>query len=92
MAKNVDQLSAEELLRENQEEEEKEPNFAVKAALRGLDVLFLVVEKGVSVAPDAASVVQRAVTRVTETKLKDSAGASVGWELHNGIIRGENRY
>lgn len=87
----VDNMSVEELLAE-EEEETKEPNFVTKATLRTLDVAFLVVEKGLSVAPSAYEVAKRAATRVNESKLKDSAGSKVGWEFHNGNVRGEKRY
>lgn len=87
----VNNMSVEELLAE-EEEETKEPNFVTKATLRTLDVAFLVVEKGLSVAPSAYEVAKRAATRVNESKLKDSAGSKVGWEFHNGNVRGEKRY
>ncbi|VEU40238.1 unnamed protein product [Pseudo-nitzschia multistriata] len=91
----VDNISIEELLEQQAAEEaaeNREPNFVTKATLRTLDVAFLVVEKGVSVAPEALEVAKRAVTRATEAKLKDSAGSKVGWEAHNGNVRGEKRY
>lgn len=94
-ATTVDNLSAEELLRQQaaqEAEENAEPNFVTKATLRALDVVFLVVEKGAGVAPLALEVVQRAATRATEGKIKDSAGSQIGWELHNGNIRGDKRY
>ena len=95
-AKGVENLSAEEVLRAQAAveaaEEDSEPNFVTKATLRTLDVAFLVVEKGVSVAPMALEVAQRAVSRVNDATIKDSAGSQVGWEAHNGNIRGEQRY
>jgi len=91
----VDNISVEELLEQQaarEAAENKEPNFVTRATLRTLDVAFLVVEKGVSVAPGALEVAMRAVTRATEAKLKGSAGSKVGWESHNGNVRGEKRY
>ena len=91
----VDNMSVEELLQEAADEEaaaNQQPNFVTKVTLRTLDVAFLVVEKGVSVAPDAIELLNRAVTRATEAKLKDSAGSQVGWKPHNGNVRGEKRY
>lgn len=94
-ATTVDNLSAEELLRQQaaeEAEENAEPNFLTKATLRTLDVAFVVVEKGVSVAPAALELGKRAVTRATEAKLRDSAGSQIGWEPLNGNIRGDQRY
>lgn len=91
----VDNISAEELLRQQaaeEAEENAEPNFVTKATLRTLDVAFLVVEKGISVAPAAFELAQRVASRATDAKLKDSAGSQIGWEFHNGNIRGDNRY
>ena len=69
-----------------------EPNNVDSSRLAGYFINRYNLAARIRHANPAASIVQRAVTRVTEAKLKDSAGASVGWELHNGIIRGENRY
>jgi len=95
-ATSVDNMSAEELLAQQEAEAAAEaaaePNFVTKATLRTLDVAFLVVEKGVSVAPGAFELAKRAAVRATEAKLKDSAGSRVGWEFHNGNVRGEKRY
>lgn len=93
-AKAVDQMSVEELLKEQaaEEAEDAEPSFVAKATLRSLDVAFLVVEKGISVAPLALELAQRAAIRATEGKLKDSSGSQVGWEFHNGNVRGDKRY
>mmetsp|Transcript_12276 Transcript_12276/g.25333 ORF Transcript_12276/g.25333 Transcript_12276/m.25333 type:complete len:697 (+) Transcript_12276:56-2146(+) len=91
----VDNMSAEELLRQQaaeEAEENAEPNFVTKATLRTLDVAFLVVEKGIGVAPAAFELAQRVASRATDAKLKDSAGSQIGWEFHKGNIRGENRY
>ncbi len=94
-ATTVDNMSVEDFLRQQaaeEAEENAEPNFVTKATLRTLDVVFLVVEKGVGVAPAALELAQRAVSRATDANLKDSAGSQIGWELHNGNIRGDNRY
>jgi len=94
-ATSVDNMSAEELLEQQASEEadeNSEPNFVTKATLRLLDVAFLVVEKGVSVAPIAFELVQRAASRATDAKLKDSSGSQIGWEFLNGNVRGDRRY
>ena len=93
-ATTVDNMSVEDFLRQQaaEEAEDAEPNFVTKATLRLLDVVFLVVEKVVGVAPAALEIAQRAVSRAADAKLKDSAGSQIGWELHNGNIRGDNRY
>ena len=94
-ANTVDNMSAEDFLRQQaaeEAEENDEPNPFTRATLRTLDVAFLVVEKGVSVAPMAVELAQRAVSRAAEAKLKDSAGSQIGWELHNGNVRGDKRY
>jgi len=94
-ARDVDNISVEELLEEaalQDKLENKQPNLVTKITLRSLDVVFLVVEKVVVVVPDLVQGTQRAVIRVTEGKLKDSSGSSVGWELHASNIRGEKRY
>jgi hypothetical protein len=94
-ATSVDNMSAEELLEQQASEEadeNSEPNFVTKATLRSLDVAFLVVEKGVSVAPAAFELVQRAASRATDAKLKDSTGSQIGWEFLNGNVRGDKRY
>ena len=93
-AKAVDQMSVEELLKEQaaEEAEDAEPSFVAKATLRSLDVAFLVVEKGISVAPLALELAQRAAIRATEGKLKDSSRSQVGWEFHNGNVRGDKQY
>jgi len=94
-ARDVDNISVEELLEEAAQQdklENKQPNFVTKVTLRSLDVLFVVVEKGVVLVPDLVQGLQRAVIRVTESKLKDSSGSSVGWEVHASTIRGEQRY
>jgi nucleoid DNA-binding protein len=94
-AKNVDNMSIEDLLEEariKEEEDNKEPNIITKAALRSLDVVFLVVEKFISVVPDVASVTKRILIRVSDSKLKDSQGSCVGWEFHESNIRGDKRY
>jgi nucleoid DNA-binding protein len=94
-AKNVDNMSIEDLLEEariKEEEDNKEPNIITKAALRSLDVVFLVVEKFISVVPDAVSVTKRVIIRAVDSKLKDSQGSCVGWEFHGSNIRGDKRY
>jgi len=99
-ANAVDNMSAEDFLRQRAAEEAEEEegdvvggdNPFAKATLRTLDVAFLVVEKGASVAPMAAELAQRAAARATEAKLKDSAGSRIGWELHSGNVRGDKRY
>ena len=94
-AKNVDNMSIEDLLEEariKEEEDNKEPNIITKAVLRSLDVVFLVVENVISVVPDVASVTKRILIRVTDSKLKDSQGSCVGWEVHDSNIRGDKRY
>jgi len=95
-AKSVDNMSVEELLEQQAEEEvanaAAEANFVTKATLRTLDVAFLVVEKGIDIAPKALELAQRAVGRAAESKLKNSAGSQVGWDFHNGNIRGDKRY
>jgi hypothetical protein len=88
-------MSADELLQQQaseEAEENSEPSFITKATLRTLDVAFLVVEKSIGVAPAAFEVAQRAASRATEAKLKDSAGSQIGWESHNGNVRGDKRY
>ena len=94
-AKNVDNMSIEDLLEEariKEEEDNKEPNVITKAALRSLDVVFLLVEKFISVVPDAVSVTKRVIIRAVDSKLKDSQGSCVGWEFHGSNIRGDKRY
>jgi hypothetical protein len=94
-ATTVDNMSADELLQQQaseEAEENSEPSFITKATLRTLDVAFLVVEKSIGVAPAAFEVAQRAASRATEAKLKDSAGSQIGWESHNGNVRGDKRY
>ena len=94
-ATTVDNMSVEDFLRQQaaeEAEENAEPNFVTKATLRSLDVVFLVVEKGVGVVPGVLELAKRAVGRAADAKLKDSAGSQIGWETHNGNIRGDNRY
>ena len=90
----VDNMSAEELLKQqaSEEAEDAEPSFVTKATLRTLDVAFLVVEKGVGLAPTAFELAKRVASRTTDAKLKSSTGSQIGWEFHNGNIRGDNRY
>ena len=95
-AKNVDNLSVDELLKEAEEAERAgervEPNLATKITLRSLDVVFLVGEKVVSFAPIIVDGTKRAVIRINDGKLKTSTGSNVGWEFHPSNVRGEQRY
>lgn len=92
-AKMVENLSPEELiaLQEQQELEESNepPNLLTKLTLRSLDVVFLIVEKAVLFIPDVLAVSTRVATRLADVG-RDGMGQR-SWQRIN-TKRGDKRY